>query len=772
MTLWIQIYLLNKFTHNKLIIMQIIFFKVLIINFLISQNLFWPTDGKKNFSSNFGEYRNGLFHLGLDVKTDGIVGKKVFAIDDGYIHRMRSDYTGYGKALYQTTLSGHEVVYAHLKSFTPLMNKVWRLQQAKRKSYKVDAHFSTREFQVKKGDLIGYSGNTGNSFAPHLHLEIRSSKSEPLNPLTMGFKNLPDNVMPIPKELAIIPLSIKSIINASQLSQTIPLFRDRSGIYHFADSISVFGEFGLALKAVDKREGANNIYQFNRAELKVNNELKFSLEYSKIPFSENKFAKEIVQYNLLRNNLGEFQKLYRAKEQKQISIHNTKTNGIINLPPGTHNIEIIIYDAANNKAIIKGTVVGTFPTSINAEEIFRDENIITLALTPSRGSIPLKDVILYNFTPFGFVDKKVNIIEKSQVKDNLHVTFSSNDSKNRIIQIIGINKFGGMVQPSHWTNMSSTKSILEINPSLKISSSKEGVLFQIDLDKYIKTRAILKLANDNTFTSYKMNQVRPNAYITEKLDHDVVKDMDHVLVELYSNEKIKETRFHYQLKAIESKEETSIFSNDRNCIIHTKTGSLFQKNVLWIDKVKKFAEVKDGFHLSPVYQLQPYDLALKGKIEVQLKYNENLREHSNLGIYYYNQKNSDWEYLKTERLRNRFILSAELTDMEAITIIQDLSPPKIIKAFPENGGRYLSRDIKRIQINIDDKISGIEPKEKSFKLKFNGNDLYPAYQPIKKVVSYDFDNNLSAGQHKIEFTVKDRMSNELSKVIHFVVIRD
>ena len=251
----------------------------------------------------------------------------------------------------------------------------------------------------------------------------------------------------------------------------------------------------------------------------------------------------------------------------------------------------------------------------------------------------MKDVILYNFTPFGFVDKKVNIIKKSQVKDNLHVTFSSNDSKSRIIQIIGINKFGGMVQPSHWTNMTSTSSIIEINPSLKISSSKEGVLFQIDLDKYIKTRAILKLANDNTFTSHKNEPSKAkNTYITEKLDYDVVKDKDYVLVELYSNDKIKETRFHYQLKAIESKEETSIFSNDRNCIIHTKTGSLFQKNVLWIDKVKKFAEVKDGFHLSSVYQLQPYDLALKSKIEVQLKYNENLREHSNLGIYYYNQK--------------------------------------------------------------------------------------------------------------------------------------
>ena len=86
-------------------------------------------------------------------------------------------------------------------------------------------------------------------------------------------------------------------------------------------------------------------------------------------------------------------------------------------------------------------------------------------------------------------------------------------------------------------------------------------------------------------------------------------------------------------------EREIIFSNDRNCIVNTKTGSLFQKNVLWVDKVKKFAKIKEGFHLSPVYQLQPYDLALKGKIEVQLKYDENLREHSNLGIYYYNQKN-------------------------------------------------------------------------------------------------------------------------------------
>lgn len=751
---------------------QLIFLYLVSFSFVFSQKLHWPTSTSKSFSSNFGEYRDGRFHMGIDIKTNAAIGKEIFAVEDGYIHRMRSEFTGYGKSLYQTTISGHEVVYAHLESFTPLMEKVWRLQQTKRMSYIVDAHFSSREFQVKKGDVIGFSGNTGNSFAPHLHFEYRSSKSEPLNPLTMGFTDLPDNVIPIPKELAIIPASKNTIINASLLTQIIPLFRDKTGTYHFADTISVFGKFAFALKAVDKREGANNIYQFHKVELRVNNKVEFGLEYSKIPFSQSKFAKTIIEYDLKRKNLGEFQKLYRLEEHKKTTLHNTDKNGILTLPPGIHSVEIIIYDAAGNKANVKGKVIGTFPMQLEAQEIYQDNKLTTLSLSPARGGLPIKEAVLYSFTPFGFVDQKINIISKTQVKNNLHVTFPSKLTSNRIIQILGINQLGGMIQPSHWTKLEPSIKVIDIYPDLKISNTEHGLLFQVDIDQYAKTNVSLKLANENTFNSYKMNQIRPTTFISDKLDHDVVNNMTHIVVELFHNENVKETRFHFQLKTIAPGEEEIIFSNDRNCKIKTKPGSFYQKNTIWVDKVEKFAPIKDGYHVSPVYQLQPYDLALKGKIEVELLYNRDLSEHSNLGIYYYDNKKEDWIYLPTERIRNKLTLKANLKEMEAITIIQDLDSPKITRFFPENGGRYQSRDVRQIRINIDDALSGIEPVEKSFSLKFNDEQLYPAYQPIQNLISYSFDKALSNGQHKLEFKVQDRLENEINKTVYFVILRE
>ena len=94
--------------------------------------------------------------------------------------------------------------------------------------------------------------------------------------------------------------------------------------------------------------------------------------------------------------------------------------------------------------------------------------------------------------------------------------------KNSVLQIIGINEIGGMINPYHWSNIKTKVTILDVNPDLKISSTERGLFFQITLDHYVKTKATIKLANDNTFMSYPMSQIQPCAYITDKLDHNAI----------------------------------------------------------------------------------------------------------------------------------------------------------------------------------------------------------------------------------------------------------
>ena len=87
---------------------------------------------------------------------------------------------------------------------------------------------SPGEFQFEKGDVIGYSGNTGFSFGPHLHFEIRNKKGQTLNPLTSGLSQ-DDRLAPFIDEISFTPLNNESWVNGNQLPQKFRVFRDKKG---------------------------------------------------------------------------------------------------------------------------------------------------------------------------------------------------------------------------------------------------------------------------------------------------------------------------------------------------------------------------------------------------------------------------------------------------------------------------------------------------------------------------------------------------------------
>ena len=61
-------------------------------------------------SANFGELRPGHFHAGVDIKTDGVEGKPLVAVADGYVSRLSVAAGGYGRAIYLTLRNGTTAV--------------------------------------------------------------------------------------------------------------------------------------------------------------------------------------------------------------------------------------------------------------------------------------------------------------------------------------------------------------------------------------------------------------------------------------------------------------------------------------------------------------------------------------------------------------------------------------------------------------------------------------------------------------------------------------
>ena len=74
-------------------------------------------DVSRLYAANFGELRPAHFHAGIDIKTDGVEGKPLVAVADGYVSRVSLAAGGYGRAIYLTLDNGTTAVYGHLQRF-------------------------------------------------------------------------------------------------------------------------------------------------------------------------------------------------------------------------------------------------------------------------------------------------------------------------------------------------------------------------------------------------------------------------------------------------------------------------------------------------------------------------------------------------------------------------------------------------------------------------------------------------------------------------------
>jgi len=327
-----------------------------------SDRYIWPIEITGNISGNFGECRWDHFHAGLDISTNGITGYRLFAIADGYVHRVRTSVAGYGKAIYLKLDDGRYVVYAHLERFIPEIQQYAKKHQKETGSYEVNLYPKKEMFRFKQGDIIGYSGKSGD-VAPHLHIELRNSAENPINILTNGLAlKKPDKTYPIIKHLAIKPFSMNSSVDNCLQQLLYRTEKTDDSSYKISTPISVWGKIGLKIDVTDKIDSQKYILTVHRLNLFVDGILKYSVSIDRFSYDSNyhnnfflydRELKYVVQEKLA----GDYLRLYKIPEINLPMYKNNDADGILycgdstddhSLPAGIHKVMVEAIDAGGN----------------------------------------------------------------------------------------------------------------------------------------------------------------------------------------------------------------------------------------------------------------------------------------------------------------------------------------------------------------------------------------------------------------------------------------
>ncbi len=310
----------------------------------------WPVKATPALAANFGELRPNHYHMGLDCKTEKKQNLPIVAAADGYIAKVKIEPWGFGRAIYMNHANGTTTLYAHLNAFYPDLEKYVTEQQYKQKSWNIFIDIPPNMFKVTQGKEIAKSGNTGGSQGPHLHFEIRDTKTDKvLNPLLFNFP-IKDNIAPDILRLAVYDRCFSTY---EQTPKYIAI-KKVNGIYQANFTTLNTDKVSFAVTASDRYTGSSNQNGIYEAVLLDDEKPIVGFQLDSISYDETRYLNAHIDHKVKTSGGPYLQHLSKLAGYPEGVYKMINGDGVINIEDDSiHHIKILIKDANGNTSTVK-----------------------------------------------------------------------------------------------------------------------------------------------------------------------------------------------------------------------------------------------------------------------------------------------------------------------------------------------------------------------------------------------------------------------------------
>lgn len=261
----------------------------------------WPIHRDIDLSSGFGDFRDGHFHAGVDLRTGGRAGVRIVAPADGYVWQIKTSYQGYGKALYYMDDRGNLYVFGHLSQYDGRIDEILKKAQVTAKRYYQDISFGPDELRYKKGQLLAYTGQSG-SGGPHLHFEKRVGDEHlPVNPLNHGY-DIDDNIRPTLTRFGVQLVDDRSLLENGRRKAFFELRSTGAGTYAPDTLLYLHRPFGFLLDGYDQMRSGGMSQAIHEISVYIDDRLLYESRLDTVDYADGHLVR--LEYDLTEASEG------------------------------------------------------------------------------------------------------------------------------------------------------------------------------------------------------------------------------------------------------------------------------------------------------------------------------------------------------------------------------------------------------------------------------------------------------------------------------------